>query len=651
MGRCHSIGIIALLLFASLAGVLAGRAAPAPKVGAIETLVPGLRLIKGAVNTAVFERNGRVLLIDPGELDEAPGGLPVDWVLVTHHHRDQAARVGRLIEAGARLVVPAAEEKLFSDAAGFWQAQRHYWTTFRPSRFTLRESVAVTRAVRQGERLEWEGLTFEVMETPGHTDGSVTYVVEVGGRRIAFTGDLIYGPGQLWDLHSLQNRFGLMTTPHKGFGGDGERMFASLGRVLAVEPDWLVPSHGIVMTAPRAAVAQTRKNFDAVMDNYLTTVGWPDFGQSRLAPSRPSSDGLLEKLYPDKNLPRLPRLPPAAYPPWIRDVSWTTQAIIADNGVAFLSDCGKSGSMDVVARIGELLHAGEIRRVEGLWPTHYHVDHSELLNRMREATGARVYVQREMLDLTENPFAYGLAYMSSVPTPVDQVMEHGQTIDWHGIKLTFYHFPGQTLYHGGLLAEKDGFKAFFTGDSWANWGLEDYCTHFRCFLGADRGYEKCLKILLECKPDILVQAHRGPMAVTEEHLRRTLATFQEREALCRRLLPHSDPNYGLDPYWVRAYPYRQSAAPGREIVLEARITNHDTAPRTVRAELRVPAGWRILTGEGAVTIAARSDGSVRFRAVAPRDRPGSRHVLGIAIDLEGQSWGELGEAIVDVVPD
>ena len=50
------------------------------------------------------------------------------------------------------------------------------------------------------------------------------------------------------------------------------------------------------------------------------------------------------RLYPDKKLSRLPPLPPASYPPWIRDVEWTTQAIIGDDGSVFLSDCGSSGT-------------------------------------------------------------------------------------------------------------------------------------------------------------------------------------------------------------------------------------------------------------------------------------------------------------------
>ena len=43
-----------------------------------------------------------------------------------------------------------------------------------------------------------------VLPTPGHTMGSVTYLLERGGERIAFTGDLIYAPGKVWSLAATQ---------------------------------------------------------------------------------------------------------------------------------------------------------------------------------------------------------------------------------------------------------------------------------------------------------------------------------------------------------------------------------------------------------------------------------------------------------------
>lgn len=87
----------------------------------------------------------------------------------------------------------------------------------------------------------------------------------------------------------------------------------------------------------------------------------------------------------------------------------------------------------------------------------------------------------------------------------------------------------------GLLVEKDGFKAFFTGDSFTNWGVDNYCSQNRCFIGRDVGYEKCLKLLLDTKPDILIAAHWGPEPVSAEYLRKTLDLFQQREKLYQRL--------------------------------------------------------------------------------------------------------------------
>jgi hypothetical protein len=154
-------------------------------------------------------------------------------------------------------------------------------------------------------------------------------------------------------------------------------------------------------------------------------------------------------------------------------------------------------------------------------------------------------------------------------------------------------------------------------------------------------------LLLELKPDILVQAHRGPAAVSEEYLRKMLDVFQRRDGLCRQLLPYDDPNFGLDPYWIRAYPYRQEAAAGGAIELEARITNHATNAKEFRVELHAPEDWRVEKQTGSITIAPRSDGAVRFRAVAPKSPASGRHVLGIAVVVDGHSYGEMAEAIVD----
>ena len=62
--------------------------------------------------------------------------------------------------------------------------------------------------------------------------------------------------------------------------------------------------------------------------------------------------------------------------------------------------------------------------------------------------------------------------------------------------------------------------------------------------------------------------------MSQEYLQKMLDLLEERERMLSQVLPWDDPNFGLDPYWIRTYPYRQSVLPGQKVALEARIYNH-----------------------------------------------------------------------------
>jgi glyoxylase-like metal-dependent hydrolase (beta-lactamase superfamily II) len=596
-----------------------------------EQVLPGLRILRNSVNSALLERNGKALLIDSGEIDAA-GNRVVDWALFTHHHRDQCSSVTRLVRKGTKVVVPVREKMFFDEAHRFWDSADNildHRYDFRPHLFTLRDSVPVARALQGGDVCEWEGLKFRVLDTPGHTDGSVTYLVEVDGRRVAFTGDLIAAPGQIWEIYSLQKRFPGMRGDYWGFGGAIEEVKSSLDRVLEHKPDLLIPSHGVVMSDPLSAVNQLKQNLDALMENYLTTAAWRIY---------------FDGIYPKNKPPMLPPLPTVAYPSWIRHIASTTKAIVAEDKSVFISDCGHPKAIEELSR---LQPAGEIGAVEGIWITHYHDDHTQLVNEAKRRFGAKVYVQREMLDIIENPLAYQMPCLFPESIRVEHPMEHGQTINWKNFKLTAYYFPGQTLYHDGLLAEKDGQKVFFTGDSFANWGVDDYCSQNRCFTGRNTGYEQCFQILLDTRPDILMAAHWGPLPVSPEYLRKSMDLFRERETICDRLFPHKNGNFGSDPCWIRAYPYRQTVFPGSLVEMEARVMNHSADPMKAQITLNLPEGWKTDGIAGETQIPARTEGRVRFRATAPSFPDRRRHVLGLSAVIDGKSVGEFAEAIVN----
>jgi glyoxylase-like metal-dependent hydrolase (beta-lactamase superfamily II) len=621
-----------------------GRYALASARGHLEPITEHVSLYRDVVNVGVIRKNGKTLLIDSGdasilELAKVLNLGTVDQVLFTHYHRDQCSGAARLKEAGAKIGVPASEAQFFDHATEFWLSANNTLyerMDFRPEMMVLRESVAVDHGIKPGDVLDWEGISIRAVATPGHTEGSLTYLVESDGKTIAFSGDLISGPGQIWEIYSLQKRFPEMRGGYWGFGGASSQLLESANTLLTYKPTELIPSHGEIIHDPNSAVASLQGHLESVMKNFLTLSAW------RISPSHKKEAALIQ------GIPMLPPLPKVSLPSWLHKVegAGTSYCIIADDKTSFLFDCGYA---EVVPALDRMVKSGEISGIDAIWATHYHDDHTTSINAVRRIYGAKVYAQEEMRDILENPIAYSMPALYSESIHIDHVLTEGEVIQWMGYKLTAYYFPGQTLYHDGLLIEYQGARVFMSGDSFANWGIDDYCSYNRNFIGKDgdtAGYNRCLRLLMQLKPDILVAAHWGPEPVSQEYLQKTLDLLHEREKLLAPLFPWDDANFGLDPYWIRVYPYRQNILPGQRVALEARIFNHSDSPRTASAELRAPEGWRVESG-GSVTIPPHTEGSIRLNAVATDRPPQHRQVLGLAVHFDGRNLGEFAEAIVD----
>ena len=601
-----------------------------------------VKIYRDVVNVGLIQSNGKALLIDSGESSIFQSArelaIPsIEWVLYTHHHRDQCSGALQAKRAGAKIAVPAAESKFFRDATEFWLSADKildHRYNFRPDLFVLRESVVPDREFQPGEVFHWEGIEIRVVPTPGHTDGSVSYLVDVDGQRIAFTGDLIYGPGQLWEFYSLQKGFPAMPGDYWGFGGAVPDLLKSLDRVISYKPTLLIPSHGAVIGNPEAAVRLLRSRLDAIMKNYLTltTVRF-DHPEWRMA----------EYISPGSDLPRLPPLPSVKPPAWLHKTVGTSSYIQAADGSIFLFD---AAFYPLEQEIDRLVKSGTVSGVDAIWISHYHDDHVQAVNDIRRKYDAKVYAQAELRDILENPRAYRMPCLFPESIHVDHVLAEGEVIHWKGYQLTGFYFPGQTLYHAGLLLEHDGTRVFMIGDATSNWGIDDYCSYNRNFVGPDNGYERCLRLLLRLKPDMLGPAHRPVEPVSQEYLQKTLSLLRERTTLFQALFPWDNPNFGLDPSWVRAYPYRQSILPGRQVTVEARIYNHSDSAQMASVELRTPAGWTVNRTDP-IRIPPLSEGKIQLPAVAPLHPAQRREVLGLAVTFGPWKLGEAAEAIVD----
>jgi len=160
------------------------------------------------------------VVIDPGEeaarVRQALAGRNLAAILLTHGHFDHIAAAGELMTPATQLVIHALDAPMLTDPA------------LNASRFFLgRDIIApeATRTVREGDELDFAGVVFRVLHTPGHTPGSVCY--QAGD--IFFTGDTLFDNG--WGRTDLP-------------GGDEHQIMESLRRLIALTRGKVVyPGH------------------------------------------------------------------------------------------------------------------------------------------------------------------------------------------------------------------------------------------------------------------------------------------------------------------------------------------------------------------------------------------------------------------------
>lgn len=174
------------------------------------------------------QNSNRGVIIDPGEepdrLLAALRDLEIDQldaILLTHTHFDHVGAVAPVARAtGAPVVCPELERHVLANIMDFVP-----WPGFGPF-----ESYEADQTVRGGETLDLAGLSFEVVFTPGHSPGHLTYAL--AGEAALFSGDVLFQgsvgrvdlPGGDWptllgSIENLMARFPEDTTVYPGHMG------------------------------------------------------------------------------------------------------------------------------------------------------------------------------------------------------------------------------------------------------------------------------------------------------------------------------------------------------------------------------------------------------------------------------------------------
>jgi hydroxyacylglutathione hydrolase len=172
-----------------------------------------------AENCFLFRRDDseRALIVDPGEeperilkpVDEL--ALTIEAILLTHCHFDHIGAVAPVAKATAAPVYcPEIEVPVLADIMAFVP-----WPGFGPY-----ESYDADETVAGGESLELAGLELDVIFTPGHSPGHVTYSVR--DENAIFSGDVLF-----------QGSVGRTDLP----GGDSPTLLGSIRTLLDGHPE------------------------------------------------------------------------------------------------------------------------------------------------------------------------------------------------------------------------------------------------------------------------------------------------------------------------------------------------------------------------------------------------------------------------------
>ncbi len=604
-------------------------------------------------NVYCITAGGRGILIDTGSgdvvehLDEI-GVEGVDWVLHTHHHRDQAWGTNRLRKAGAKVAVPEYERHLFEEAELLWQHKRVYDNyNDRSTFFTVAEDIAVDAELLDYETFEWQGITLEILPAKGHTHGSSALIGEIDGCTVAFTGDLMQAGGRLYQYHGMEY----------GYGDRVGALFTwqSARALRKRTPDLGLPSHGEAIEDVAGDCVKLEDGLRAM---------------ARL--------GGGTRMFGATELPHLDLLPEPRYIQLSRHLLWSGPhtvsnfyVILSDSGKACFIDYGNSYSaymgvaqeredgdtMRFVAHhLDELRETYGVTEIDVVLITHIHDDHTVGVPYLQRHEGTQAWALDEVAKVLADPAGWS-STPCTLKTPIEfaQVLTDGERIGWEEYEFELHHAPGQTEFHSVIAAEVDGQKVAFTGDNvftdlapGRDGGLTEQLYQTTVLRNSYQlwMHHKCADVMDAVAADLICPGHRQVFAWNAAKGLEYRDFIERNEQAVRRLTGELA-DVSVDVFWARLRPYLSQVAAGSQATYTLMLRNNYAEERRFAARLLAPAGWATDGEFAELTLGAGEKGELHLTATAPASAD-IRRIVTAEIRIDGVTHGPIAEAVVTV---
>ena len=613
---------------------------------------PDLYLWTDTCNVYVVRDGDSALLIDLGDgsvLDHLSelGVKQVDWVLFTHHHREQCQGAPRLKGSNAKVGAPAAERDLFEQPAKYRKmnvrlsdAFTIHGTSFvRPPV----HPIPVDRAFSRMDTLQWKGREFWCVDTRGNSPGGMSYMLKRNDRWIAFTGDLMVDGAKLHNWFDSEWDY--------GFAAGIYALCNSAGQVEGYDPEWMLPSHGPPIRDGARQLAEFQRKLEQFEKLYVRGYAVNTFSGARQDPmSKPTSVPHLWQISPHLYKFRGPNF----YPNFCM--------ILADSGRALLVDCGLFDEKFLDASIELMKERLGLKQIDVMIPTHMHGDHFLQGPHLRKNWGVKLWAIDKMGPVCEHPEwfdycapiqAYGQMFEGKPIESVtfDRLFKDGESFEWEGFRFTIDWMPGQTEFALAVQGMIDGRKVVFTGDNMFGDPANPKHTGHECVVAhnssvLEEGYIHGAEYLSRLKPDLIMGGHSyvmpDPAAFVERY--RTWA-YAIRDAY-KGLL--ADYPYDYDPFWVRVQPYRVKVRAGESVEVDVHVRNFRARSQSHRIEPHAPPGLSVEPARLVGELAAESRQPFKARIRADADAKHGVQIIGLDVTLDGRRYGEIFDVIVEV---
>jgi glyoxylase-like metal-dependent hydrolase (beta-lactamase superfamily II) len=616
---------------------------------AFQQLLPDLYQWTDCCNVYVFKHGGSALLVDLGDgsvLDHLGelGVSVVEWVLFTHHHREQCLGYPKLKAWKAKIAAPDAERALFEKPASFRKmapALGDQFTVYGSSyaRPPL-QPIPLDRTFKTMDEFEWNGIRFWCVDTRGNSPGSMSYLFQRDGRFAALTGDLMLDGAKLHNWFDSEWDY--------GFGAAIHALHAGASLIERFAPSLLLPSHGKIVKEPAGQLRDYQNKLRELCRLYLRGYEVNTFGgAAQDNVSRPTAVPHVWQVTPHIFKFKGPNYWPNFY------------LILSQAGRGLCVDCGLFDKAFLDDRIAQMQQFLGLKQIDAVIITHMHGDHFLEAPHLREKWGAQVWTLDRVADKCQFPERYdyvaaGPYYGTGLKTiAFDRVFRAGEKLRWQEYDLTVDWMPGQTEFGLCVQGVIDGQRVAFTGDNIfgdpddpAQNGHEAVVAHNSAVL--EEGYIYAAEYLKRLKPDLLLGGHSWVMGRPKKMIERYGECARKLRDAFKGLSAEDDYRYMFDPFWVRAEPYRLTCKPGGAAECVVHVRNFRDREQKHRIVVRTPEGVaaqpEVLEG----TVAARSIGSFPLKLSVDASAPRGVRIATFDVELDGRRYGEWFDVIVNV---